>query len=145
MPTKRDQILDNLVAALASITTANSYSTDMRIADREIKHWEDVGRFPASYVTGDVEKLNRYDVNDLITATWTVEILVYVEHRKLLSTEIEALIGDVRKAVFVDRTRGGNALYTTINSITNVSKWIKPIGIFTMELGILYQYDKGTP
>jgi hypothetical protein len=144
MTTVRDQILDNLVTTLQSIVTP-TYSNTMKIASREIKHWEDVGRFPASYVTGDIEKLSRGDVKDRINALWTVEILVYVKHRKNLSDEIESLIGDVRTAIFVDRTRGGLALDTVINNITNMSKWIKPIGIFTAELNILYEYDKGTP
>ena len=56
MTTVRDQILDNLVTTLQSIVTP-TYSNTMKIASREIKHWEDVGRFPASYVTGDIEKL----------------------------------------------------------------------------------------
>lgn len=145
MTTKRDQILDNLVETLQTITIANGYSDDMRIASKEIKHWEEVGAFPASFAVGNIESLSRGDSNDRIDSLWTVEIHVYVQNSRALSAEIEAMIGDVRTAVFVDKTRDGLALDTTINTVVNMSKWLKPIGVFIMELGILYEYDKGTP
>jgi hypothetical protein len=145
MPTIRHQILDNVVTTLKKILVARGYALNVVSVSREVEHWEDVSRFPALFVIADDEQPTLTDVTTLIQSDWTVGILGYVKHAKKLSDELEKIIGDVRKAILVDETRGGLAEWTTIKEIRVISTWLKPIGIFEMDLGIQYRHQEATP
>lgn len=142
MPTKRDQILDNLVTILQGITTDNGYSVDIGEVSREPEHWEDVRRFPACYVMEDIEDPNLSEIETINDCKWSVGLLAYVKHRTSLSTEIEKFIGDIKKILLLDanETVSGVAIFLDIDEVRNVSLWQKEIGIFEIDLRIEYRY-----
>lgn len=143
--TKRDQILDNIVTTLQGITTANGYEFNMGIVDREVQIVDDTKKFPACYPIASDENPQQSDTDALMNAEWKVGLLIYVKHNTKLSKECEKVIGGIRKALLVDETRGGLAIWTTIDQIRNISTWLKPIGIYEFDMTIQYRYQKATP
>jgi hypothetical protein len=142
MTTKRHQILDNLVTVLEGITTVNGYSVDMGEVSREPQHWTDTKRFPAIYTMEDLEDPNFAAIETFNDCRWSVGLLVYVKHRKLLSTEIEKVLGDIKKILLLDanQTLSGLSWLIELNEVRNVSLWLKDIGIFEVDLVIEYRY-----
>lgn len=145
MATIRDQILDNIVTTLKGITVAQGYQSDMGHVHREVEIVSDVKRFPACFPIASDETPQQSDTDALMNAEWQIGLLLYVKERTNLSKECEKVVGDVRKAILTDETRGGLAIWTTIDKIRNISTWLKPIGIYEFDMTIQYRYNKLTP
>ena len=144
MATKRELILQDLISTLQSITTANGYALNVQNVDRHIEHWEKVAEFPALFVVSGDERIE-HKPGLTERANWSVGIVGYVKSEDQKSQEVEKLIGDVKKAVMVDTTRGGNATATTVDEIRDLSVVLSPYGIFEMDLTIIYHYEVSSP
>lgn len=142
MTTQRHQILDNLVTVLQGITKGAGYSVDMGEVSREPKHWEETKRFPAIYTMEDIERPTLAEIETFNDCQWSVGLLVYVKHRKLIAAEIEKTLGDIKKILMLDanQTLSKTCWLINIKEVRNVSLWLKAIGIFEIDLIIEYRY-----
>lgn len=145
MSTKRELILANLITTLEGITTGEGYSMTVRKVSRQFQMPDQVNDFPWLYVYSEDERLT-HEPDFEERSIWTVGILGYIKlQQSLKSTEMEKLIGDVKKVVMVDTTRGGNCTSTVVDSIVNLTGEPSPFGIFAVLLQIVYHYDVLSP
>lgn len=144
MSTKRELILTNLKTALEGITTGNGYSVTVQDVSRTLVHWEKVAEFPDLYIIAGKEKITHLP-GHYERCVWAIGIVGYVKSETEKSELVEGLIGDVKKIVVVDGTRGGNATSTLVDEADDVSIMLSPYGIFEIELSIVYHYEASSP
>jgi hypothetical protein len=144
MSTKRELILANLETTLEGITTGNGYSVTVQDVSRTMVHWEKVAEFPVLYVVSGDERIKHHPGLQE-RAVWEVGIVGYVKSEDQKSQEVENLVGDVKKIVMVDTTRGGNAVACTVEAVRDINMVLSPYGIFEVELSIIYHYEVSSP
>ncbi len=141
---KREEALDNLVAALALIATGSGYNFTIGEAKLGMKHFEQVpsDKFPAAYVAGADE--NRQNVtNRGFRSDTEASIAGYVRVTDSADTEqlerdVSRFIEDITKAVLADPTRGGKATYTEITRVkTDKGAWVPFAGF---EITVKFDY-----
>ena len=136
MSTKRELILANLKTALEGITTGNGYSVTVQEVSRTMKHWEKVSEFPVLYVVAGDERIAHHPGLQE-RAVWEVGIVGYVKSEDEKSEEVEKLVGDIKKIVMVDTTRGGHAVACTVEAVRDINVVLSPYGVFEVELAIV--------
>ncbi len=113
MATVREQIVNAIANRFRQITVANGYNTDV---GNSVYVWNDspfsVDELPALNIRDESS-----DIEDLTNSTervrLTVRVDIVVSNSDPIPT-IRAILQDIRKAVAVDETWGGLALYTAM-------------------------------
>ncbi len=151
MASKRESVLDNVVAAIAAITTAGGYNFNVGEAKLGLKHFEQTpgDKFPAAYVSGaDEERGNTTNLG--FKSEVSVSIIAYVRvddaaDTELLERYVSRWIEDITKAVMADPTRGGYATFTEIRPIkADKGAWV-PYAGFEMTLVTDYRATFAAP
>lgn len=151
MASKRESALDNLVSALASITTGGGYNFTIGEYQLGLKHFERCPQdtFPHAYVAGADE--DRSNVTNRGFKSETEAYIVgYVRaadsaDEPELERRLSRFIEDVTKAVLADPTRGGYATYTEITRVkTDKGSW-NPYAGFEMTVRFDYRATFAAP
>ena len=145
----RKKILDHVVTTLAAITAGGGYNNTVASAARGIKHFNDVGAFPAFFVPGADEK-RRNVTNREFRADPMISIVGYVSvadalDKPALEQAVDNLIEDATKALMADVTRGGLCVTTEITDIeANKGSWETHAG-FEMIIRCEYRAATSAP
>lgn len=103
-------ILQDLVAALGTISIANGYRTDVETVEHGIRLWDEIKRDERPYL-GVAALSWRYgnEMNGVYDVELVVKIAASVNGREGLeiATALDALEDDVIGALHIDVTRGG--------------------------------------
>ena len=78
-------------------------------------------------------------------AYMTVVLWLYVKGDVDSSDNLENLIQDVEKAMYIDETRGGLAINTVADSLETDNGWLRPFGWAQFTFEIVYRYEYGSP
>lgn len=144
MASKRGDILDNIATTIAAITTAGLYNFNVGECTRGLKFPNEVPEdlFPAAYVCGADEESHN-DANNKFRSDMTASVVGYLKvtdsaDRVQLEKDKDKLIQDFRKALLVDPTRGGNAIFTDIVGVNDDKGSLVPYAM--VEVRVLCQY-----
>jgi hypothetical protein len=107
---RREEILADVLAAVAGIAKGEGYETDVRLASRDFRAISELlsSQLPAIFVNAGPESDEVFTTEE-DESTLEIDIRAYVEAAANMSTALNALIGDIHKAVMKDRTRGADA------------------------------------
>ena len=117
----RNKALDNLVTTLAGITTGGGYTNTIASVSKRALDWETgpkdvtlpaIGVFPldATYEYLDVCTLR-------VAQRVAVEFIWDAADQDAVWADGDSIVDDIVYAISVDRTRGGNAMDTRIESM----------------------------
>jgi hypothetical protein len=118
--TVREKILDNIKATLDSVLVANGYDNDLSSVQRWKQNGNDLKDIPAVIVKAGPENTvdNKFP---LTTCKMTVFLDLWIRENEDAANDtdekLNSLLGDIKKALKVDITRGGFAVDTFIGSI----------------------------
>tara|TARA_R110000824_G_scaffold55027_5_gene151630 strand:+ start:10485 stop:10940 length:456 start_codon:yes stop_codon:yes gene_type:complete len=117
----RKTILDDIGTTLATITTGNGYKTTVLTVEAVGKGWGDVGAGAKPWL-GYVPNQERleYFPGGSIKAILNLSILCHVDGstQSARSTSLNNLLDDIIKALAVDTSRSGNAISTTLTTVS---------------------------
>ena len=148
----RENILDNIVSALAAIAAdGSSYNYTPGLCQLGLLNYAAVpeDKFPALFVAGADEKRSN-NTNMEFRSDLTVSVVGYVKasdaaDSPLLERQLSRLIRDVTKRLMLDVTRGGYATFTQIEEIdTDKGSWEGFAG-FEMTVRCQYRAASATP
>lgn len=118
--TVRENILANIKTTLASITVANGYVNTITNVDRWKSIGNDLETMPSIVIAAGSEGC-REDSFNLVHCELTVMLSLWYRHPETdatySDTKLNSLLGDIKKALNVDVTRGGYAQDTQITEI----------------------------
>jgi len=145
---KREAILVNTVTTLGNITVPGGYNNNIGLVTREPKDWVNLkpSELPAAWALWAPDVRESKDVqghNILSTLTLRIRGIVYA--KTALETELNKFTEDVEKAMMVDETRGGNAMYTNPGTVTPFRGPTQYHLIFDFDFEVKYQYLRGSP
>ena len=116
----REKIMANIKTALAAITTVNGYVNNITNVQRWKQNGNSIATVPAIIINGGPED-NKDDRFPLTTCMMTIFVDLYIREAESSTSDtdtvLNSLLQDIKKAVKVDITRGGNAVDTTFKSI----------------------------
>lgn len=152
-----ENILDNLVTTMASITTGGGYNYTVGLADRYnigvlVPEQIPDHQFPAVFVVETESNPGGFDSRgqsgpQTLRRTLLADLVAWNKTpRDTLSPDLQKLTEDMTKVVMVDRTRGGYAEMTEIGKTT----WgfgtpeIDPFNRVTMQVVMDYRHAKGS-
>lgn len=142
---KRKLILDNIATVLATIATGSGYNFTIGQVQRGLKAYTEVpeDKFPSLFIVGGDED-RRDETNLGFLSDMDVHIVGYVKGADAadavqLEQYVDNLIEDVTKALYVDHTRGGNAVYTEVQKVeADKGAWTPYCG-FVMKVLVHYK------
>jgi len=144
----REAILVNTVTTLETITIDNDYNNNIGLVTREPKDWINLKplELPAACIlwVPDVREAKDIQGHNILS-TLTIKIRGIVYAKEDLETELNKFIEDMEKAMMVDDTRGGNAMYTNPGTVTPYRGPTQYHVIFDFDFEVKYQYLKGSP
>jgi hypothetical protein len=153
MASRRENILENIRTTLASITTGNGYNTDIVKVTRAVRRPDlrivDFTDNPQAFVIDGpealVEMTNKHMAAIVGKDDGGLLVEIYVIMSSSSSTTINALIEDVKKAIYADTTRGGYAIHTKLphNEIQYDRDY--PYNTVIFSCRVLYDYPADTP
>jgi hypothetical protein len=110
---RREVILADVLADVKKISQGEGYATDVRYTSRDFRSITELlsSQLPALFVTGGPETDAIFTTEEDESAL-DVDIRAFVEATTDMSTALNAIIGDIHRAVMADRTRGGQASET---------------------------------
>lgn len=140
----REKIAENLVDTLREITlpVATKYVTREPFEFDKLSN----AQFPAILVRTANEDREDSTVGGLSgnrIATINYELICYVKGKEIDKARND-IIEAVEEKLDADRTRGGNALNTTIISVEVDQGSITPIGGVILTLRVIYEFTRGT-
>lgn len=117
--TVRERIFENLRTSLAAITIANGFDNDIASVRRYDINDDSLGPFPMIYITPSVEigddtayPLIALDLNAILE----VWIRPAKDETRYTDTILNSLLGDIKKKLNEDITRGGIAIDTIVGT-----------------------------
>lgn len=138
---KRNLINQEIMANLLNITEENGYEVTVKRVDDDLKHWEEVppDEFPCLFVVSGDESYS-YVANNVILSVTKPLIIGYVKEEIHVNAALDRLIFAVRKMILgANKTQGGNACVTYIDSVTTDRATLIPWGVFNMSLRVEYR------
>lgn len=142
--TRKTQIIDNLVDAIATVTAANGYNRTVRFCSSKIQPIDRVQRDIVFVTTIQERKEN--ETNNFTDVTLTVHVGCIVEDRTDLTKAVHDMAADVTKAISTDPTRGGLAIDTNVVTVTDeIASDLEPEGSCLLEVEIRYRHKWGDP
>lgn len=121
--TIREKIFANLVTALSGISVAGGYENDIASVERWNMNGNNKAGVPAIIVNSGPEKNDDGKAYDLTHCLLTVFIELWVRQNETESAAtptdklLNSLLGDIKKALAQDVTRGGNAVDTEVTDV----------------------------
>ena len=121
--TVREKIFADLVTALSAISVAGGYDNDITSVERWNMNGNNKANVPAIIINSGPEKSDDGKAYDLTHCLLTVFLELWVGKNETESAAtptdklLNSLLGDVKKALAVDVTRGGNAVDTEITDV----------------------------
>lgn len=121
--TIREKIFLNLVTTLSGIVVANGYENDIASVERWNMNGNNKASVPAIIINSGPEKDSDSVAYNLTHCLLTVFLELWVRQNETESTAtatdrlLNSLLGDIKKALQVDVTRGGVAVDTEITDI----------------------------
>ncbi len=151
----RGTILNTLATKLLTITTANSYSQDIKNVFREVHHssesigvgmditiLDNAGDAPLQYASGGII---RTSMNiDLLVDVWGAQRAEPTDGTHPTSTAVDNAIGDIRKLVYAPIALGSDALFVEMGQAESIAVGERRTR-FTVPLEINYKFDSATP
>jgi len=144
--TKQELILQNLKTTLEAITAGDDYDATVNLVQRKSTVIQSLptGDVPALFIIAGMEEL-QHDAGERIRAEFKIGIVGFIRASGEPGAQCLALIGDVKKAVETEWTRGGNASNTMVLWSDNLGVSQEPLEGFEMEIQVLYHYDTTSP
>lgn len=152
---KRELIIQNLVAQLATISTAGGYNFDVSALDihERLMTYDELGqiRLPCITVTVGTEsaKVSLMGSPPKYRGSFPVFVQGWIkcEDKTLIRRTLERMLRDVRVLIFVDMTRGGYSHTQNLVSIKTDEGTLAydGYGVFEIELEIVYDYLTNAP
>jgi hypothetical protein len=141
----RESIAAELVTTLAAITSPVTIKT----VTREPFNFERLSnaQFPAILVRSADENREDSTLGGTLTqrmATIDYQLVCYVKDSGHIDTARNNLIEAIEEGLDADRTRGGYAIDTQINSVEIDEGSIDPVGGVFITVQVLYTYQRGT-
>lgn len=121
--TVRENIFANLVTTLSAITAANGYDNTIASVQRWDMNGNNKASVPAIIVNSGPEKGDDAKAYNLTHCLLEVFVELWVRQNETESATtptdklLNSLLGDIKKALAVDVTRGGIAVDTQITSV----------------------------
>lgn len=149
---KRESILDDILTDLKTITKANDYNNDIGLATRETTDWMRLkpNQIPAAIIQWTNDERDPRDVQgNHILSTLTVVIrgvVAKISASDDMEEKANEFSEDIEKAMAVDGTRGGYAMYTNPAGVKIYN--LPPESnraVFDATFIIKYQYTSGSP
>jgi hypothetical protein len=145
-----DEIIDNLKATCEGITIANGYNQNVKLVKTGNFQLPDQFRaseLPAIQIIDDESAKEEYDV-DSTKAILSI-IVEGIIRRSSRSQDVQEdrrkLQRDIEKALMVDESRGGYAVFTKARGIRTDKGTVEPFSICEMDFIIEYYYNRGDP
>lgn len=114
--TIREKILDNISTVLNAIKTADGYVNTIASVQKWAQQGNDLATIPCIIINAGPEN-TKDNPGFIVEADFTVLLDVYQIAATDTDAALNSLLGDVRKALMADYTRGG---YASNTKITNV-------------------------
>lgn len=117
-----DQILDDYVSTLQTITTGNGYNRTIQAVYRGDHHRDTIYERPALVVRMGAVEVDPpgLAVTAAISFRMPVDVEIYIGDQDQRTEEVYKIIDDVHTALIADETRGGLAIYTHVTSVDAV-------------------------
>ena len=140
----RERILENIVSELKTISTANGYRTNVKTVSRQVKDISELTEpeFPALFVISGGEVIEEA-TNRALMKKLSVGILAYVYDTSATDTKISNILADIQEKMYADKSRGGYAIDTILNSIETDEASLQPYGI-SLSIFTIEYWDQGT-
>ncbi|MCP4601644.1 MAG: hypothetical protein GY847_14215 [Proteobacteria bacterium] len=142
----KEQIIQNVLTTLATITTGNGYAQSVGTVARE-GTISGIAKWPALLVEDQNET-----IDTTVTMSWThaelpIVIDIFTGGSETPETTASYLEADIHKALLVDHTRGGLAIDTLPISaeLMSADKKAKPTSGTQVGFTINYRYAYGDP
>ncbi len=150
MASKREQILQNVVSSLQTITTASGYNFDVVKVSRKFLPYSKINEFPAVIIVAGPGRIQEH-TNYENTEMFEIGVIGYIradkdiENEGLVSQDLEKLIQDIRKAITADVHRGHPdfVIMTWPRRVDPYVDWEQNIGICEVIFEVEYFYQIG--
>jgi hypothetical protein len=142
----RKQIIENIILTLAEKIGGDDYNHDLNeksVSSRTLPV-EKCPTYPYISVNGSTER-KEDERESQMYAYMTVVLWLYVKGDKDSMNQLEDLIQDVEKAMYIDHTRGDLAVNTVATGIETDNGWLQPYGWAQFTFEIQYRYFYGSP
>lgn len=142
----REKIIKNVVTTLEGVTEAAGYDVTIRRVLRTQVSPFDIVDFPTACVVDSSEVKSDGDPANFTSAHMRLDIIVWVSQTNDPSSLICSTLAAVEKALYVDQSRGGNAIDTDVmENETYLSDMLSPYGGFRVTADIHYRHRLGDP
>lgn len=155
--TIREKILKNLVTTLQAVTVANGYNTTFKTVERLVANPIEANLPLPCMVVHDVDDTDQTGRDDAgggamgfetFRMGMVVEFWMRETSKGSLSSDLNAALGDIYKAVTVDWARGAGmpAIDTRyMAAITVLAQKLEPLGGMQVRFEVDYRFVYGDP
>lgn len=150
MATKRELIVQDIVAALKTISVANGYATELGANVQRYQHdVQDFGNPPLAVVSNAGGQYDNAEIQVETKETLALAIAIGCDNPADDWTQgaeawADVYLRDVQRAVMVDPTRGGRAIDTQFDSWEFVDSDAREFGV-ALFLAISYYHSHEDP
>lgn len=142
----REKVISNVVSVLKGVTIPAGYDVTLQNVFRTPQSPFESVDFPFAVVFESSEAKSDGNPAQFTQGRLRVDIAVWMNRVDDFSQEINKAIASVCKALYLDQTRGGNAIDTTVvDNEVYVSEPAMPLGGFSIGVEILYRHRLGDP
>ncbi|HAH21629.1 MAG: hypothetical protein A2Y00_05500 [Omnitrophica WOR_2 bacterium GWF2_43_52] len=151
METVRERIMANIKTTLEGVTVANGYNFDFTAdtVQRWSMHGNRLADLPAVVISpGDEEEKGQPNPFEECYLNVYLDIFFVNDEGDSMVTDtyLNRLQGDMKKAILLDHTRGGEAIDTDVLGTTPFETTEgQPYAGIIMELGIRYRHLRSDP
>jgi len=151
METVRERILQNIKTTIEAITIANGYNFDF--TPQTVQRWSMHGNrmvdMPMAVISpGDEDESSSPHPFEECVLTVYLDVFFINDENDAVPTDtyLNRLQGDIKKAVLLDSTRGGDAIDTDVLGTTPFETTeAQPYAGIIMELRIRYRHLRSDP
>lgn len=142
----REKVVSNIVTALEAVSVSNGYDIDLLRVFRVPQNPFEQTDFPFAVVFDSREEKSDGDPAQFTQARLRVDVVVWMRSVDDFAKEVLKSIASIEKALYLDQTRGGNAIDTTIvDNEIYLSEPSMPLGGFSIGVELLYRHRLGDP
>ncbi|MFH2138462.1 MAG: hypothetical protein ABII88_08125 [Candidatus Omnitrophota bacterium] len=151
METVRERILQNIKTAIEAVTIANGYIFDF--TPQTVQRWSMHGNrmvdMPMAVISpGDEDESSSPNPFEECRLTVYLDLFFVNDENDAVSTDtyLNRLQGDIKKAILLDSTRGGDAIDTDVMGTTPFETTdAQPYAGVIIELRIRYRHLRSDP
>lgn len=149
MTSKRENILADIKETIETIIAGATYTNTIRTVTRSPIDYDELPDDQLPLVIIDdirngTENLIPYTTKD-INSLFELDLIVVYRANSNLSTGVNSIIEDVKKAIYVDTSRNNNADMTHIVNVTSEKTEKKNTIIINFRISVDYVYPSDTP